>query len=802
MLRTIRTRLFLGFLLCISIPAAMGPVVYDYQQDRSRLDASSKALKKAQLELQRTYRLTRDFINFGQRDVGFFASGHSEYLVKRTLSAQASYASLAELRGYADAELQPSIDRIVAALDSYESAVDRLVHGLRERGFQDFGIVGTMRAAIHGLEADVEQPELLVHMLSLRRHEKDYIIRNQTQYIDALRSRAETFERAIRASSALGTADKASVTDRLWDYVATFEDLVDIDETIGIRGGSGLFGHLNEIEEGLTADFERLQAAFNAHALAEAESLTNHLQRSIGIIAALSVLLSLFLARALTSPLRALSRKMQAYVQSEFRSEANLERIAIRDDEVGRIARDFAELQKAIKDYVSSIRKMAYYDMLTGAASRAYLNQRLNEMIGTATRRGEGFSLFFVDLDAFKDVNDSLGHDAGDQLLIEVANRLADAARHSDFVARLGGDEFCLLLEDVCDEADIAIVAERCIRSIEKPVTINGKTFRPQASIGISRFPADGTDARELMQAGDNAMYAAKVAGHHRFEFFRNEMTQKAADRLTIAQELRAAFQNEEFVLFYQPQVDVKNGAISGWEALVRWQHPERGMVPPDEFIPEVERLGLITELGNWVIREACSQLAAWKKAGLADLRVSVNVAPRQLSDKNLFYSVSQALSSADIDPSQLELEVTETGIQNAPDAREVLERLKSLGIRVAIDDFGTGYSSLGSLKHLPIDRLKIDRSFVRDMASNSQDAVLLGTIMALGHALKFDIVAEGVEELEQVQILQGLDCDLVQGYYFSRPLPPGDVPAVAARSFEYRDRPAVASEPTGKRAS
>ncbi len=802
MLRTIRTRLFLGFLLCVSIPAAMGPIVYDYQQDRNRLDASSTALKKAQLELQRTYQLTRDFINFGQRDVGFFASGHSKYLAARTVSARASYASLTALRALADPELEPSIDGIVAGLDSYEAAVDQLVHRLQERGFQDYGIVGTMRRAIHRLEAGVEEPELLVHMLSLRRHEKDYIIRNQAQYITALRARAETFEKAIRASGTLGGGEKTRLAAILEEYVATFEDLVDVDATIGIRGGLGLFGELNALENSLTAEFEQLQAAFDSHALAEAESLTNHLQRSIGIIAVLAVLLSLVLARTLTDPLRTLSRKIQGYVQSEFRHEADLQGIAIKDDEVGQIARDFAELQKAIKKYVSSIRKMAYYDMLTGVGSRAYLNQRLNEMIGTATRRGEGFSLFFVDLDAFKDVNDSLGHDAGDQLLIEVANRLEDAARSSDFVARLGGDEFCLLLEDLCDEADIAIVAERCIRNIEKPVTINGRTFRPQASIGISRFPADGTDARELMQAGDNAMYAAKVAGHHRFEFFRKEMTQKAADRLTVAQELRAAFQNDEFILFYQPQVDVKTGGISGWEALVRWQHPERGMVPPDEFIPEVERLGLINELGNWVIREACRQLGVWKASGLTDVRVSVNVAPRQLSDKNLFYSVSQALASADIDPSQLELEVTETGIQNAPDARVVLERLKSLGIRVAIDDFGTGYSSLGSLKHLPIDRLKIDRSFVRDMASNSQDAVLLGTIMALGHALKFDIVAEGVEELEQVQILQGLDCDLVQGYFFSRPLPPGDVPTVAERGFEYRQPPAATPEPTGKAAS
>jgi EAL domain-containing protein (putative c-di-GMP-specific phosphodiesterase class I) len=279
-------------------------------------------------------------------------------------------------------------------------------------------------------------------------------------------------------------------------------------------------------------------------------------------------------------------------------------------------------------------------------------------------------------------------------------------------------------------------------------------------------------------------MYAAKTAGHHRFEFFRSEMTQKAADRLTIAQELRAAFCNEEFLLYYQPQVSISSGRIVGWEALVRWQHPKRGMVPPDDFIPEIERLGLINELGQWVIREACRQLAAWKAQGLEDMKVSVNVAPRQLGDKNLFDCVSQALAAADIDPSLFELEVTESGIQSAPDGRKVLGKLKSFGVRIAIDDFGTGYSSLGSLKHLPIDCLKIDRIFIRDMLRDPRDAVLLGTIMALGRALKLDIVAEGVEEVEQMQILQGLGCDLVQGYLFSKPMPPVDVPECAGNRF------------------
>ncbi len=797
MLRSIRTRLLLGFLLCISIPAALAPIVFNYQNDRDALDWTSSAVLNAQLELQRTHQLTREFINFGQRDVAFFERGESEFLTLRADTLADSRARLNELRGVADAAFEPIIDRIDTRLAGYEATFDLLTARLRERGFQDYGVIGRMRDAIHSLEQEVVADDLIVHMLSLRRHEKDYILRNQPQYVDRLLERAVAFEASIDAHTELARETQAGLTANLNDYVTTFQELVAFDQTIGTRSGTGLFGELNSIEEDLIAEFDQLQSAVNDYASSRNTLLTDFLQIAFIVVATLSLLLALFLSRRLTDPLHALSGKMQEYVGSEFTKDAELGRLTSLGDEVGQIARDFGQVQRAIKDYVSSIRKMAYFDNLTGAASRAYLNQRLNEMISSATRRGEGFALFFVDLDAFKDVNDSLGHDAGDQLLIDIANRLADAARQSDFVARLGGDEFCLLLEDISDEADIAVVAERCLNFIERPVTINGKTFRPQSSIGISRFPADGTDAKELMQAGDNAMYAAKVAGHHRFEFFRKEMTQKAADRLTVAQELRTAFTNEEFLLYYQPQVDVHSGQINGWEALIRWQHPERGLVPPGEFVPEIERLGLINELGNWVVGEACEQLARWREQGLENMRVSINIAPRHLSDKNLYNTVSEALSSSGVEPGQLELEVTESGIQSAPDGKQVLEKLKTLGVRVAIDDFGTGYSSLGSLKHLPIDCLKIDRSFIRDMASNSQDAVLLGTIMALGHALKFDIVAEGVEDLEQLQILQGLDCDLVQGFFFSRPMPPSKVPEVAEKGYLEKETTEASASPT-----
>ncbi|MEO0615604.1 MAG: EAL domain-containing protein [Pseudomonadota bacterium] len=784
MIKLIRTRLFLGFLLCISIPAALGPVVYVYLQEHAALAEVSGTLSDTERELLLTEQYGRDFINFSQRDQDFFASGNSEYLAKREAAMARAYDSLDALRGKASPTFEALLDDLLKSFDAYSWTFSQLAQRVRERGFQDHGVVGRMRDIIHSLEAQVADDDLMVHMLTLRRHEKDYIIRNQTRYVTALVERATVFEQAIANHPRLSIATKQSMIERLDLYVASFRDLVAIDETIGIRSRTGLFEDLFGIEQRLTSSFGALEMAVAAYASNRAEVMTRYLSLAAMGAAAFALLASMALSRRLTRPLNELSSRMRDYVESEFKQHVDLEDLTRLNDEVGHLARDFGAVQQAITDHVSSIRKMAYYDNLTGAASRAYLTQRLNEMIGSAQRRSEGLSLFFVDLDKFKDVNDTLGHDAGDQLLIEVVNRLTDSVRACDFVARLGGDEFCVLLEGLSDEADIAVVAERCIGNLQQPITLSGKTFKPAGSIGIARFPADGTDADELMQAGDNAMYAAKVAGHHRFEFFRKEMGQRAVDRLTIAQELRSALNNEEFRLHYQPQVDVRTGEVRGWEALVRWQHPKRGLVAPDEFLPEIERLGLINELGTWVVREACQQLAAWRDEGLDDLRMSVNVAPRQLADKQLFCVVSQAITDSGIKAEQLELEVTESGIQATEDGAAILNRLKSLGIRVAIDDFGTGYSSLGSLKYLPVDRLKIDRSFVRDMASNAQDAVLLGTIMSLGHALKFNIVAEGVEDLEQLQILQGLDCDLVQGYFFSKPLAPEAVPAIARKGY------------------
>ncbi|XOV88882.1 MAG: putative bifunctional diguanylate cyclase/phosphodiesterase [Pseudomonadota bacterium] len=422
------------------------------------------------------------------------------------------------------------------------------------------------------------------------------------------------------------------------------------------------------------------------------------------------------------------------------------------------------------------IRKMAYYDMLTGLATRASLNRRLNEMIRSARRRNGSFALFFIDLDKFKEVNDSLGHEAGDTLLIEIASRLQRAAREIDFVARLGGDEFCMLFDDVADEYAIATIANRCLDYMSEQLTLGGRSFSPRGSIGIARYPSDGTDARTLMQAGDNAMYAAKQAGMHSFEFHTSGMSAAAMRRLALGAELRLAISQGQFVLHYQPQVNLATGEVFAYEALIRWQHPERGLLPPGEFLDEIEQLGLIKEMGDWVIRSACQQAAAWQALGLVKPRISVNVAPRQLNDHQLINTVTAAIRDSGISPAQLEIEVTESGIQSAPQGIEILGRLRALGVDVAIDDFGTGYSSLGSLRTLPVNCLKIDRSFIENAVGSAQDQILLETIVSLGKAFDFQVIAVGVEVEAQLDLLRQLDCEIIQGYLFSPPLPPGEI--------------------------
>ncbi len=441
-------------------------------------------------------------------------------------------------------------------------------------------------------------------------------------------------------------------------------------------------------------------------------------------------------------------------------------------------------VQDITRQYESEqkIRKLAYSDELTGLASRTYFMRHLEDSIRMAERHGEKFALLYLDLDAFKDVNDTLGHDVGDQLLQIVARRLSKILRKTDFAARLGGDEFCILLDDISYNY-AAEVASRCLVEVNRALTLGGQVLHPRISIGIATYPRDGKDPHSLLKAADSAMYAAKQAGKHRYAFYRPELTQRARERLDMEQALRRALENGELVLHYQPQIAMADGRVTGLEALVRWHHPERGLVPPNEFIPVAERIGLIRQLGRQVLRAACAQARQWQAQGFPPVQLAVNISPLHFRDPAIVTDTRAILDETGFDPANLELEVTENVVQ-VGDNLDYFHRIKDLGVRIAIDDFGTGYSSLSSLKQLPIDALKVDQLFVRDMVQDPASATLVGTIVGMAKALGLEVVAEGVESEQELQILAALGCDLLQGYHFSRPVIADEVPALLERRF------------------
>ncbi len=419
------------------------------------------------------------------------------------------------------------------------------------------------------------------------------------------------------------------------------------------------------------------------------------------------------------------------------------------------------------------IRHQAYHDALTGLPNRMLFHDRLQQALARAHRCEQMVAVMFMDLDRFKVINDTLGHDVGDMLLQAVGQILVDQIREEDTVSRFGGDEFVLLLTDITSPHAAEAIATKLERALAEPIVLAGHELPVTTSIGITLYPQDGQDAPTLLKNADTAMYRAKERGRNNYQFYRAEMNERAMDRLALETELRKALDRREFEVYYQPRIDLRTGRIVGMEALIRWQHPERGMVSPGQFIPVAEESGLIGPIGEWVLETACHQVKRWAAAGFEALRVSVNISARQFNQPDLLKRIDTIIEESGIAPSQLELELTETLImQHADTTIEVLKRLKSRGIYVAVDDFGTGYSSLSYLKRFPIDILKIDQSFIRDIPSDPDDAAIAETILALGHSLRLEVIAEGVETKEQLDFLVDRGCDAVQGFYFSRPIP------------------------------
>jgi diguanylate cyclase (GGDEF)-like protein len=399
----------------------------------------------------------------------------------------------------------------------------------------------------------------------------------------------------------------------------------------------------------------------------------------------------------------------------------------------------------------------------------------LEHAILQAKRRDSNLSVMFIDLDRFKNINDSLGHDFGDKLLQEVANRLRGALRESDIVARLGGDEFVVLVEGWFEAADLSAIGEKILQAVSRPILLDGQEYELTTSIGISTYPQHGTNGQDLLRHADVAMYRAKDLGKNNFQFYAELMDFNSVDHLRMESALRRALARDEFRLHYQPIINLATGYLVGMEALIRWQHPVDGLLPPNDFISIAEESGLIVPIGEWVLRTACAQNRFWLDKGYGPIRVSVNLSARQFQP-NLIGIVTRVLEETGLPAQLLELEITESMVMQNPDqAVRLLNELRDMGIALSIDDFGTGYSSLTYLKRFPIDSLKIDRSFISELPVDSDSAAIVRAIIQLAHSLEIHVVGEGVETQEQAGFLSEHSCDRVQGFHYSKPMPPND---------------------------
>ena len=489
------------------------------------------------------------------------------------------------------------------------------------------------------------------------------------------------------------------------------------------------------------------------------------------------------------------------------------------NDEFGELVRGFNQMSGQLQQSLTQLREsnalqeqqirqrtrelfvQTSHDGLTGLANRGRLHEFMDDAINMARRHDEKFTLLLLDLDGFKDINDSQGHDQGDRLLRVVAGRLQGQVREGDLVARVGGDEFCLLLADVGDSQLATEIAQRCLTALNAPIYLDNMTIRPRASVGITFYPDDAATPTDLLKAADIAMYAAKRAGKHRHALYETGMTQKVERQFALESALREAVERGEFELHYQPQIELGSGRMSGVEALIRWPRPQRGLVPPDEFIPVAERIGLIDAIGVWVLETACRQAVAWQEQGLGSLVMAVNISPGHFESPGFVETVARVLLVTGITPACLEIEVTESVTRDTLRHAAISDSLRRIGVRVAIDDFGTGYSSLTVLRKMPLDTLKLDRAFIRDMLDDAQSSVLIGTLIGMAKGLQLTTVAEGVETLEQVLVLTGLGCPFAQGYFFSRPVTPDLIPSLVQTNFLRRQADvqfAVATPPVG----
>ncbi len=525
------------------------------------------------------------------------------------------------------------------------------------------------------------------------------------------------------------------------------------------------------------------------------EDIIRNLVIALAILAAalmIALLMSSWMQKFISEPIISLASTMK---QISRKRDYTLRARQASNDEIGTLITGFNRMLDQIqvhhneqREAQSKIRQLAYYDSLTALPNRVLIKELLSVALTEADRENGLVAVMFLDLDNFKWINDTLGHNAGDSLLQMVAKRLKSCVRASDGInrnaesatgdmARLGGDEFTIVLKHMESANDIANVAQRMIDAVSKPYYILSNEVNVTTSIGIAVYPMDGKKVDVLLKNADVAMYHSKDSGKNSYHFFDEEMNQKMLQKINLEQDLRKAIERNEFEVYYQPKYDYNKDCIFGAEALIRWHHPERGFVSPDEFIPTAEDTGLIVEIGAWVLRTACLQAKQWQQSVFPDFSIAVNLSARQFSDEDLIQTISSSLEESGLAAEYLELELTEGVIMKSDQATlQLLQDIKAIGIRIALDDFGTGYSSLRYISQFPLDVLKIDRSFVQNILTAGNDASITKTIITLARNLKFSVIAEGVEELQQMHVLHEYGCDRFQGYLISRPLPVEDM--------------------------
>ena len=459
-----------------------------------------------------------------------------------------------------------------------------------------------------------------------------------------------------------------------------------------------------------------------------------------------------------------------------------------------RLRRTNSELSQALE----MIQKMATHDTLTALPNRALFNETLSHAIAQAARHKRSLALFFLDIDRFKNINDTLGHGIGDRVLQDAARRLTSAVRASDMVARLGGDEFVLLVEDFAAHDDLDDVAAKVLAAFAPTFQVDSHELALSVSVGVCTYPAGGEDAQQLLSSADIAMYRAKEQGRNRYCFYSEDLNDLSEERLALEAGLRHALERGEIEVFYQPKVDFQDGRVNGVEALIRWRHPEKGLLMPDRFVPLAEEIGAIIPIGYWTLRRVCERVRHWQELGIS-LPVAVNLSASQFHEPRLVTELAAILKATGVPAGFIELEITESMVMRDTDrAVSIMESLRRMGVRISIDDFGTGHSSLGYLKRFPVDRLKVDRSFVRDLPHNGDDVAITRAVIAMAHSLKMSVVAEGVEHQEQFDLLRAEGCDEFQGYYCARPMEEADLlkfvatrqpPTSAARTATMRSR-------------